>query len=169
MSGVVVIAVGNEYRSDDGIGPVVAAQLAERVPADVVVTRCDGEPTGLLEVWSGADLAVVVDAVLCEPSAPGRVWLSSVDNLTGVTTAIGSHALGIPEALLLGRALGRVPHELAVVAVEAARLDMGFGLSPPVAAAVPDIVRTVLETIDRHLSAVGTRPAGEATGPPSDT
>jgi hydrogenase maturation protease len=147
MSKVVVIAIGNEYRSDDGVGPAVAAELAKQAPAGVVVTRCDGEPAGLLEAWGGADLAVVVDAVLCEPSTPGRVWLSSVDNLTGVTTASGSHALGVPEALLLGRALHRVPRNLVVVAVEAAGLDMGFGLSAPVAAAVPEAVRTVLDVI----------------------
>jgi hydrogenase maturation protease len=143
----VVIGVGNQYRRDDGVGLVVAAELERLALPGVAVTVCDGEPVGLLEAWSGVELAIVVDAVLCEPSAPGRIWCSTVDNLRGVTHSASSHALGIPEALLLGRAVDRVPRELVVVAVEAADLDLGPDLSEPVAAAVPAVVGTVLREL----------------------
>jgi hydrogenase maturation protease len=147
MSRAIVIAIGNEYRGDDGVGPAVIAEIAKDPPAGVELTRCDGEPAGLLEAWAGAELAIVVDAVLCVPAQPGRIWRSTVDNLTGTTTAASSHALGIPEALLLGRALDRVPRELVVIAVEAASLDLGFGLSAPVAAAVPAAAAAVLSEL----------------------
>lgn len=140
----VVIGVGNEYRHDDGIGPVVADAIAERDLPEVKVVVSDGEPAALLEAWSGADLAVVVDAVLCDPSTPGRIWRSTVDTLPDGKAAASSHALGIPDALLLGQALDRVPGRLVVFAVEAANLDLGVGLSHPVVAAVPDVVDAVL-------------------------
>lgn len=146
---VAVVAVGNEYRSDDGVGPHVARAIAALDLPQVVVTVCDGEPAGLLDAWTGADLAVVVDAVLCEPSTPGRIWRTTVDALPEGTYPTSSHALGIPDALLLGRALGRVPRELVVLAVEAASLDLGVGLSAPVAAAVPQVVRMVLSELRR--------------------
>ncbi|KZM74694.1 hydrogenase maturation protease [Nocardia terpenica] len=149
----VVIGVGNEYRRDDGIGPAVAARIDALGLPGVLVTLCDGEPAGLLDIWAGVDLAIVVDAVLCEPSAPGRIWRTTVDALRGRTRATSSHALGIPDALPLGRALGRVPGELVVLAVEAARLDLGAGLSDPVAAAVPRVVQAVLAELER----LGTR------------
>jgi hydrogenase maturation protease len=145
----VVIGVGNEYRRDDGIGPLVATRLDEVHLPGVLVAVCDGEPTGLLDLWAGADLAVVIDAVLCEPSAPGRIWRTTVDALRGVSTAASSHALGIPDAVPLGRILGLLPRELVVIAVEAACLDLGVGLSEPVAAAVPDVVRAVLDELAR--------------------
>ncbi|RMI33546.1 hydrogenase maturation protease [Nocardia stercoris] len=145
----VVIGVGNDYRRDDGVGPAVARRLEALGLPGVLVTVCDGEPTGLLELWDGAELAIVVDAVRCEPATPGRVWRTSVDALRGHTTATSSHALGIPDALPLGRLLGRVPRELVVIAVEAASLDLGAGLSEPVAAAVPEVISAIRAELRR--------------------
>jgi hydrogenase maturation protease len=156
----VVIGVGNDYRHDDGIGPAVARRLESlRIPA-VRVAQCDGEPTGLLDLWAGLELAVVVDAVRRDPPAPGRVWRTTVEALRGCPRAAGSHALGVADALPLARVLGRAPAELVVVAVEAQCLDPGVGLSGPVAAAVPDAAAAVLS----ELARLGLRPAG--AGPP---
>lgn len=156
MTGVraAVIAVGNEYRGDDGIGRAVAREVAKLDLPGVVVTWCDGEPAALLDAWSGVDLAVVVDAVLCDPATPGRIRRTTIDTAPVGTHVMSSHALGVPDALLLGRALGRTPRELVVVAVEAARFDFGLGLSDPVAAAVPQVVRTVLTELRRLDSPV---------------
>jgi hydrogenase maturation protease len=143
----VVIGLGNQYRGDDAVGPTVVSELQGYRLPNVELILCDGEPVGLLEAWSGVDLAILIDAVLCEPSDPGRIWRSTMDNLHGVTHSASSHTLGVPEALLLGRALDRIPRKLIVVAVEAADLDLGLGLSAPVAAAVPRVVKTVLDEL----------------------
>ncbi|TNC24171.1 hydrogenase maturation protease [Amycolatopsis alkalitolerans] len=138
----VVIGVGNEYRHDDGVGPAVVAELGRLMPA-VRATVSDGEPASLLEAWSRAELAVVVDAVLCEPSEPGRIWRSTVDDLGAVLGTASSHALGIPDAVRLAKELDRLPGRLLVFAVEAADLSLGVGLTPPVAAAVPRVVEAI--------------------------
>jgi hydrogenase maturation protease len=62
-AGAVLVGIGNSYRRDDGIGPAVAMALRELSPADVTIVISDGEPAGLLEAWSGAQCAVLVDAV----------------------------------------------------------------------------------------------------------
>ena len=62
-TGAVLVGIGNSYRRDDGIGPAVAMALRELSPADVAIVISDGEPAGLLEAWSGAQRAVLVDAV----------------------------------------------------------------------------------------------------------
>ena len=154
----VVIGVGNEYRHDDGVGPLVAAKVADRNLPDVRVVISDGEPVSLLEAWAGADVAIVVDAVQCEPSTPGRIWRSTVDSLPGGKGVASSHALGIPDALLLGQALDRVPGRLLVFAVEAANLDLGVGLSHPVAAAVPAVVDAVLREVSPRFGRAGASP-----------
>ncbi|WP_037305876.1 hydrogenase maturation protease [Amycolatopsis orientalis] len=140
----VVIGVGNEYRRDDGVGVAVLAELPGKVPPGTRLVLSDGEPAGLLDAWSGAGLAIVVDAVYCEPSTPGRIWRSTVDGLPPSVRASSSHALGIPDAVRLGAALEKMPDRLVVLAVEAADLDLGTGLSGPVSAALPEIVRVVL-------------------------
>ncbi|MDX3189687.1 hydrogenase maturation protease [Streptomyces sp. MN03-5084-2B] len=152
MTRAVVIGVGNEYRRDDGIAVAVLAALeADPIPG-VRAVLCDGEPAALLDAWSDVDVAVVVDAVLCEPATPGRVWTSTVDGWPPRAAPASSHALGIPDAVRLGAALGRVPKELVVYAVEAADLGLGTGLTPAVRAAVPEVVRAVRERLESPLT-----------------
>ncbi|MBF6168572.1 hydrogenase maturation protease [Streptomyces gardneri] len=144
-----VIGVGNDYRSDDGVGSAVALQIEQLGIPGVLVSLSDGEPTTVVDIWAGMDLAVVIDAVRCEPSIPGRVRRSDFDLLQQAGTASSSHTLGIQDALPLGRALGRVPGRIVVIAVDAACLDLGVGLSEPVAAAVPHAVETVITELRR--------------------
>jgi hydrogenase maturation protease len=60
---VLVIAIGNEFRRDDGVGPAVLRQLRDLIPPGVDLVLTDGEPARLVEAWTGAALAIVVDAV----------------------------------------------------------------------------------------------------------
>ena len=109
----------------------------------------DGEPAGLIEAWSGADLAVVVDAVRAGPAAvPGRLHRLVLDGAAPLDPRqVSSHGLSLGDAVGLARALGRLPGRLIVHAVEAADLTTGPGLSPPVAAAAGALVAAVLADV----------------------
>ncbi|WP_063053770.1 hydrogenase maturation protease [Nocardia arthritidis] len=144
-----VIGVGNDYRSDDGVGSAVAREIERLDIPGVAVVLSDGEPTSLLEVWAGVELAIVIDAVRCASAVPGRVRRTDVDLLRCAGAAASSHALGVQDALPLGRALGRVPGRIVVIAVDAACLDVGVGLSEPVSAAVPRAVEAVMTELRR--------------------
>ncbi|MFG2848159.1 hydrogenase maturation protease [Kitasatospora sp. NPDC048296] len=161
---VVVIGVGNEYRHDDGAAVSVLAQLAtDDLPVDRI-TLCDGEPTRLMELWEGADLAVVVDAVHSHPGEPGRIHRVTVDAdhlladpLADEEAAAGTHGLGLGHAVALAAALAKLPRELLIVAVEGADFSIGEGLSPAVADAVPRAVAEVRRAVEEHRA--------EAPGP----
>jgi hydrogenase maturation protease len=143
----VVIAVGNEFRRDDGVGPAVLAELEKReLPDGVTLARSDGEPTQLFDAWAGLPLAVVVDAVLCEPSTPGKIHRTTLDGSLQAS-AHSTHGLGIPEAVKLAEVLDRAPQQLIVYAVEARDFDFGRGLSDEVARAVPQVVDAVLAEV----------------------
>ncbi|MFQ6328605.1 MULTISPECIES: hydrogenase maturation protease [unclassified Nocardia] len=152
----VVIGVGNEYRSDDGVGSAVASRIEKLDIPGVFVTISDGEPTSLLDMWADVELAVLIDAVRCESSVPGRVRRTDIDLLRHAGTAASSHTLGIHDALPLGRALGRLPGRIVVIAVDVACLELGVGLSEPVADAVPRAVDAVVRELRRAEPA--TRP-----------
>jgi hydrogenase maturation protease len=141
---VVVIGIGNPFRNDDGIGPAVAAQIEEQRLPGVRVVISDGEPAGLLEAWAGADLAVVVDAIHRVPACPGSIHRLTAGQLAADGTAASSHGLGMPDALRLGGALGRLPRRVVILAVEAADTGAGTELSKPVAAALPEVVAAVM-------------------------
>lgn len=161
----VVIGIGNEYRRDDGIGPAVLAQLQRLAPAGVELFAADGETTSLLDVWTGTDLAVVVDAVLCEPSEPGRIHRTTLGEAPPGPATASTHSFGIPDAIRLAEVLGRAPRTLVVIAVEAADLGFGVGLSPAVADALPLAVSAVLELLDGPAGRSGAPAAAARTTP----
>ncbi|HEX5298832.1 MAG TPA: hydrogenase maturation protease [Streptosporangiaceae bacterium] len=143
-----VIGVGNEFRRDDGAGPAVIARLRDLAPPGVRLVVTDGEPARLVEAWTGAPLAVVVDAVRAEPPHPGKIHRFVLDQpRAGTGHGASSHGLGLDDAIALAAALDRMPGRLIVHAIEAADLTQGPGLSPPVAAVVALVARAVLEDL----------------------
>lgn len=145
-----VIGIGNSYRRDDGVGPAVAEQIAGRNLPGVRVLVCTGEPGALLDAWSGAGLAIVVDAAMGEGSSPGRIRRWTPGD-AGVAGPISSHAIGLPQAFALGEALGQLPDRLVGFSVDIIDADHGVGMTPDVAAAVPSVVNAVLAELDHHM------------------
>ena len=155
---VVVIGVGNEFRRDDGVGPAVVDRLRDVAPPGVRLVITDGEPTRLIDAWTGAALAVVVDAVRAQrpdqgPPRPGTVHRFVVDGPgAGSGRAASSHGFGFDDAIRLAVALDRMPARLIVHAIEAADLTQGPGLTPPVAAAVGVVATAVLADLSPYLA-----------------
>jgi len=152
----VVIGVGNEYRRDDGFGPRVLAELdalrkQDRALSTVDMYISDGEPTRMLELWTGAELAVVIDAVRADGGPTGQ-WVELVlHHDTGLPDdlAVSSHGIGLGTTVALGKVLGRLPHRLVVLAVFGR--DFGFGpeLSAPVAAAIKPVTERARDLTTR--------------------
>ena len=153
-SRVVVIGVGNEFRGDDGVGPEVVARLHGRVPPDVGLVLSDGEPTRLLEAWTGAAVAIVADAVGGGAGPAGtlrRLVLGSAAGIAGLADGeagvASSHGLGLETAVGLAAVLGRLPAALIVHCVTGADFSPRHGLSEPVAAAIDDLTEAILADI----------------------
>lgn len=112
---IVVIGVGNPLRGDDGVGTAVVDVLAADPCPVARLAVCDGEPARLIELWDGAELAVVLDAVRVPPERAGRLHrlrltgngASAPGEVTVEPTAAGSHGLGLGHALALATVLGR--------------------------------------------------------------
>ena len=145
----VVIGVGNPYRRDDGFGPAVVSLLADRRLPGVELAGCDGEPSRLIELWTGASLAIVVDAVRTEPARPGRLHRLSAHHpaMRGVAPAASSHGVSLGEAVELARVLDRMPERLLLYAVETDQVGFGVGLTPPVADAAVRVAEGIAELI----------------------
>ncbi|MBO3752753.1 hydrogenase maturation protease [Streptosporangiaceae bacterium NEAU-GS5] len=142
MTRTVVIGIGNDYRGDDAIGLAVARLLRGVTYAEVVENG--GDPIALIDAWTGADLAIVIDATR-SGCPPGTVTVH--DGLHAEPTGHGStHALSLADAIELGRALDRLPARLVVIGIEGADFTLGAPLSPPVEATLPEIARTIEAT-----------------------
>lgn len=149
---VVVIGVGNQHRRDDGVGPAVAERLGALGLAGVRVLSCPIEPTAILDAWTGAEMAVVIDAVLIDARVdgpPGRVRRHTLQDLAE-PRSVSSHDLNLAQTYRLGLALGRAPATVVVVGIDVADTGHGVGLSPAVTAALPEAVRTVLDILTQQ-------------------
>jgi hydrogenase maturation protease len=138
---VIVIGVGNAWRGDDAAGLEVVRRLDDLALAGVEVREVEGDASVLVDAWAGAEHVVVVDAA-ASGAAPGTI--SHFDALAGPLPArsvrSSTHAFGVPDAIELSRALGRLPERLDVYAIEGERFAAGGRLSPAVERAVADVV-----------------------------
>ncbi|GAA1762634.1 hydrogenase maturation protease [Luedemannella helvata] len=156
MGGRVIIGVGNDLRRDDGVGPAVVDLLRSLTPvppelAGVMLAVTDGEPTRLIDLWAGADLAVVVNAMRSPTDPPGRRYELNITEATGTDApAVSSHHVGFGETVALAGTLNRLPRELVVLAVTGADFGFGAGLDPAVADCLVPTARRVREVLSGH-------------------
>lgn len=144
-----VVGLGNPILGDDGVGWRVAHEVQARLAdPDVEVTCLALGGVALMERLVGYRRAIIIDAMTTDaPLGSVRsVPLEELSNPASGHTA-SSHDTSLATALNLGQKLGAsLPEEVWVVAVEAERLyEFGTGLSPAVAAAVPEAARHVEE------------------------
>lgn len=146
--GLLVAAIGNPDRGDDGIGPAIAREIKRQAPAGARVIECGGDLLGLIDEWTSSAAAILVDA--SEPAGvPGRIRrLDLVSSLLPADFAQNStHAFGLAETVELARALGQLPRRLVVYLVEGERFEIGTQLSPRVADAVGKVAAAILSEL----------------------
>lgn len=147
-----VVCLGNEHRGDDGFGPLVAQCLGARpAPATKVITH-RGDALSLIDLWSGCDCVILVDAIDVE-CAPGTVLRFDLSEHT-VPLEFGgtsSHALGPGGSIEIARALALLPPRIEVIAVAAHDFGVGTPVSPQLSAQVEAVARLVRAMIgERH-------------------
>jgi hydrogenase maturation protease len=144
----VVVGVGNSWAGDDAAGVLVARSLRGRVPDGVTVFEHEGEPTALLDAWSGARIAIVVDAATgTGPPGTTGCFDATAAPLPAHVTARSTHALSPAEAIELGRGIGRLPARVFVVTIEGERFAAGADPHPAVKAGIDRAAEEVLELL----------------------
>jgi hydrogenase maturation protease len=144
----VVIGVGNPYRRDDGVGSAVIERLRRLGVKDTRLEESDGEPSELLTLWTGADLAIVVDAVRTAAVHPGRVHCRELADARPVNGRPAStHRVDLGDAVALALAVDRLPARLVLYGVEVAETAYGPGLSPAAEAAADAVAAAILARI----------------------
>lgn len=149
-----ILGLGNDILTDDGVGLAVVRQLARRHPSvgHIVIRETMEMGLALLDFVVGFQRVVMVDSIQTGRSAPGTVHEVDIDGwrqLTGSTP----HFLGVGETLALGRQLGlAMPQQVTVVAIEVEDAHtFGTALTRAAAAAVAEAV----ERVERLLSLGG--------------
>lgn len=159
---ILLIGIGNDYRSDDAAGLVVARMLQQRMkgkpaaaPAassadsalderPMTIIEHSGEGTTLLEAWRGWERVILVDAV-CSGAPPGTIqrFDASARTIPASLFAASSHAFGVAQGIELARALGQLPRLVLLYGIEGKTFAAGATLSPEVEQAALEVVKMI--------------------------
>ncbi|MFO0553191.1 MAG: hydrogenase maturation protease [Polyangiaceae bacterium] len=149
-----VIGLGNPLLGDDGVG-IVASRLVRDViapsEADVVEVYAGG--LRLLDAMVGYRRVINVDALMSGVRG-GSVHRLDVGELRRTKNLTSTHDTNLATALELGRTIGmEIPDHVRIVGVEVVDTSsFKEALSAVVAAALPTVVREVVDFVRLHRS-----------------
>jgi hydrogenase maturation protease len=140
-----IMAVGNSFYGDDGIGAAVLEKIRREdlfPGAQLVDVHTDA--LALLDHLSRDELNVIVDAAQMglEPGAAVG-FRPSEARLKIKSDHLSMHGFGLPEAFDLAAQLDRMPPKVLIVGVEPARIEINQGLSEVVHEAVPRVISII--------------------------
>jgi hydrogenase maturation protease len=157
QTSTLILGLGNDLASDDGFGPAVAeacrTQFAHR--RGIAVETAAAAGFNLLALLEGCDRALIIDVVQTGKHPPGTLMEWPLEAASAGRTLGGSHQMDLLTTLELGRRVGQyVPRSIRLLVVEGKDLEtIREGLSPEIAAAVPQAVARVAEWIEAEATA----------------
>jgi hydrogenase maturation protease len=152
---ILLIGVGNEFRTDDGLGILTAREIRRRGYPGVQVMEANGEGTSLLESWKGYDRVLIVDAI-CSGAARGtvhRIDLRTKSLPRGFLHS-STHGFGVAEAVEMGRQLDQLPDVLLLYGIEGCQFDTGAGLTDEVVRNIPQLLSLIEADISSLVATV---------------
>jgi hydrogenase maturation protease len=143
---LLVLGLGNILCSDDGLGVVAIHRLLRRYTPPEGVRVLDGGTLGLslLPHLEDSSTAILVDAVHAEGPPGSLVRLEGDAVAPAVAARLSPHQVGVADLLDAARWRLRSPETLLLLGVVPETLALGVGLSPAVAAAVPELVDRIV-------------------------
>lgn len=162
-----VLGIGNVLMGDEGAG-VEAARRLQELPLPPGVQCLEGG-TGsfvLLGPMCEAGRIILIDAAVDE-SPPGTIRRLTPRFSRDYPRSLTAHDIGLKDLLDAFHLMGEPPEVVLYAITVRPPSDPQVGLSPPVAAAIPEVVQWVMEelrsgTIPQTQS--GREAAGEVRG-----
>jgi hydrogenase maturation protease len=143
--GPLVIGYGNALRCDDGLGPRAVAMLQAdpRLARVTLLARHQLTPDLVVDIHQ-ADFVILIDATHDAPA--GVITSAPLDHVRSGGSAWSHHVDPATLVALAAELYGQVP-VVVMVSVGVESVDDGEALSPPVAAAMPRLVDTVVSIL----------------------
>ncbi|MBE0565324.1 MAG: hydrogenase maturation protease [Krumholzibacteria bacterium] len=140
-----VIAAGNDFYGDDGVGAVVLDEIRKNdILPGVDLIDIQTDALALLDHLEPGVKTVIVDAARMglEPGAVA-VFRPEEAALRIRGDHLSVHGFGLAEAFAMARGLGVMPADVLIVGVEPARIEINRGLSDEARAAVPRVLSII--------------------------
>lgn len=115
-----VLGVGNEILTDDGIGPRLVDRLKKELPhSDLDFEKICLGGLEIIEFIKGYRNVVIIDAIKTETGKPGDIYLLTPDNFRETHHLSSFHDVSFLTGLKMGKKLGfDLPEVVLIIAVE---------------------------------------------------
>ncbi len=151
---VAILGLGNSILTDEGIGIHLLEFLSEKYHFSPSIDFINGGTAGidLTYLLQGYSTLIILDAVICSPSQPGKIHRVEQDRLLNHQGGgrISPHHLGLHDLLALAEFMGTVPDTIHLIGIEPFYLDWGLHLSPQMQALVPKLEHHIIDLLQCH-------------------
>lgn len=153
MNKPLLIGLGNQFRGDDAIGPIVADHLKLRFADEMEMFICNGNTIEIIDLWNGRDSVFVIDALYSGQKPYGFVHrlFPLIEEIPSLSCSSSTHVVDIIQAIELAKALSSVPKHLVFYGIEAYHFAQERTMSKHLCEALNVILNTIENDIRRHL------------------
>lgn len=148
---IIVLGVGNELLSDEGVGVHVIKTLQKEntLPPEVEVMEGGTDGFGLINIITDTDRLIVIDSIK-GGSEPGTIYKFNIEDAPSTPDLFKTsvHQIGILEVINLSSLIGKTP-KTTVIGVEPRSITTGMELSEEVRAKIPRVIELVKEEIEK--------------------
>lgn len=147
---ILVVGVGNALMTDDGVGLAALERMREEWSLGPGVELVDGGAWALTLVPQVEDSSalLLIDAIEAGKSAGTVIELEGFEIPRFLGTRLSPHQMGVRDLLALCTLRGGLPARTAAIGIQPAVIELGASLSPPVAAAMEDLLARVAQRLE---------------------
>jgi hydrogenase maturation protease len=145
---ILVLGIGNLLMGDEGVG-VHAVREITALPVPAWVEVVDGGTGGfhLLSLFSDHDILILIDATMDE-NPPGTIRELRPRFASDYPRTLSAHDIGLRDLVETATLTGAHPDVHLIIVSIGSLQDMTIELSPPVAAAIPEVISRVHRILD---------------------
>ncbi len=152
---IIIIGLGNEFISDDGVGIFVLRYLKSKLLSSLndndnfVFEELSVGGLGLLDYISGFNKCLIIDTILTRTQPPGTVYRFKQNSSDELVKIKSSHQINLPQVIGLAKLLKiEVPDEMIIYGIEGEDITtFKIGCTESVQEAIPKLVDIIYDDI----------------------
>ncbi len=126
MSDILVIGIGNEFRSDDSAGILIAQRLKKDFP-QLQILEISDEQLQILNYFGIYKTVIIIDSILSDNSRAGEVEkiIISKERTFPSQKFYSSHSISLNEAIEFAKELNQLPDNLIILGIHSSNFQIG--------------------------------------------